>query len=45
MELSKADKKVARAILEKGMQREFQQGMERAEEILKAWRDGTAGTA
>jgi hypothetical protein len=41
MELSKSDKKVARAILEKGMQQEFLQGMERAEELLKAWRNGT----
>ncbi len=40
MELSKKDKKVAREVINKGLQREFENGLGQAEEILRNWRKG-----
>lgn len=38
LELSKKDKKIAREIIEIGLQKEFQQGMEKMEAILTHWK-------
>jgi hypothetical protein len=40
MELSKADKKAAREIIEKGLQQEFAAGLERSYQILADWKAG-----
>jgi len=40
MELTKRDKKVAREVIEKGLQREFENGLSKTEEILLKWRKG-----
>ena len=37
-EFSKAEKNIARPLLEKGLQKEFQHGLEMFESILKEWR-------
>lgn len=42
MELSKKDKKVAREVIEKGLQREFEVGLGKIEEILLNWRKGVS---
>lgn len=39
-ELSKSEKKVARAAIDKGLEAEFKEGMEKFEAILKDWRAG-----
>ena len=39
MELSKKDKKVARKIIEIGLQREFENGLSSFEAILKDWKE------
>ncbi len=39
-ELSKGEKKVARAAIDKGLDREFRKGMEEFEAIVKDWREG-----
>ena len=38
MELSKKDKKVAREIIDKGLQREFEDGLNKADSILQSWK-------
>lgn len=38
MELSKKDKKAAREIIEKGLQREFENGLSNADSILQSWK-------
>lgn len=40
MELSKKDKKVAREVIDTGLQREFEYGLSKTEEILLNWRKG-----
>lgn len=40
MELSKKDKKVAREVIETGLQREFEAGLSKTEELLLHWRKG-----
>ena len=40
MELSKADKKTAREIIEKGLQQEFANGLDRSYQILADWKAG-----
>ena len=40
MELSKKDKKVAREVIDKGLQREFENGLGKTEELLQIWRKG-----
>jgi hypothetical protein len=42
MELSKKDKKVAREVIETGLQREFENGLRKTEEILLNWRKGVS---
>ena len=44
MELSKADKKAAREIIEKGLQQEFANGLDRSYQILADWKAGNKGT-
>jgi len=39
-ELSKAEKKIARAAINKGLDAEFKEGLEKVEAIIKAWREG-----
>jgi len=39
MELSKADKKIAREIIEKGLQQEFAKGLFAADTILDDWKN------
>ncbi len=41
MELSKKDKKVAREVIEKGLQREFEKGLRKADFILQSWKSKT----
>lgn len=41
MELSKADKKAARSIIEKGLQKEFENGLNNFYEMLKSWKDNS----
>jgi hypothetical protein len=43
MELSKADKKVARSIIEKGLQKEFENGLNEFYQLLRDWKDNQAG--
>ena len=38
MELSKKDKKLAREIIEKGLNLEFERALSRSEQVLKEWR-------
>jgi len=38
MELSKKDKKAAREVIEKGLQREFENGLSKTDSILESWR-------
>ncbi|MEI6752401.1 MAG: hypothetical protein WCK78_04465 [Paludibacter sp.] len=38
MELSKKDKKVARDVIELGLQREIESGLSKADAILQAWK-------
>jgi hypothetical protein len=40
MELSKADKKAAREIIEKGLQQEFANGLDMSYQILADWKAG-----
>jgi len=40
MELSKKDKKAAREVIEKGLQREFEKGLSKTEKLLLNWRKG-----
>ena len=40
MELSKKDKKAAREVIEKGLQREFETGLSKTEKLLLNWRKG-----
>ncbi len=39
MELSKKDKKVAREIIEKGLQKELENGLLMAEKVLAKWKE------
>lgn len=39
-ELSKKEKKIARACIDKGLEAEFQKGMEKFETIIHDWRNG-----
>lgn len=43
MELTKKDKKVAREIIEKGLQKEYENGLRKAEKVLTQWRNNTLG--
>src|SRR6188474_1851497 len=43
-ELSKGEKKVARAAIDKGLDAEFREGMEKFEAIIKDWRAGKFAT-
>jgi hypothetical protein len=40
MELTKSDKKIARAIIEKGLQIEFGNGLNTAQRIIESWKVG-----
>ena len=40
IELTKSEKKVARAAIDKGLDAEFREGLENFEAILKDWREG-----
>jgi hypothetical protein len=42
-DLSKVDKKAARAAIDKGLEAEFREGLENFEAILKDWRAGKFG--
>ena len=42
MELSKQDKKVAREVIEIGLQRDFEYGLGKTEELLLNWRKGVS---
>ena len=44
MELSKKDKKVAREVIETGLQREFEKGLGKTEELLLKWRKGVGNS-
>jgi phospholipase/lecithinase/hemolysin len=39
-EFSKKDKRIAREAIEKGLQKEFQQGLQQFDAILQKWKDG-----
>lgn len=39
-QLTNAEKKIARAAIDKGLEAEFREGMENFEAIIKAWREG-----
>jgi hypothetical protein len=39
-ELPKLQKKVAREIIEKGLQREYQNGIEKVDAVIKKWKSG-----
>ena len=39
-ELTKSEKRVARAAIDKGLDTEFREGMEKFETIVKDWREG-----
>jgi len=39
-ELPKSQKKIARQIIEKGLQREYQNGIEKAEAVIEKWKSG-----
>jgi len=43
MELSKKERKILRSIIAKGMQREFAQGLEKAEAVIQGWRQNKPG--
>ncbi|CAN5143451.1 hypothetical protein BH09BAC6_BH09BAC6_24800 [soil metagenome] len=43
MELSKRDKKIVKALIDKAMHEEFRIGMEGFDAILKKWRDTNSG--
>lgn len=43
MDLAKKDKKVAREIIEKGLQKEYENGLRKAEKVLTQWRNNTLG--
>jgi hypothetical protein len=38
-ELSKKDKRIARELIEKGLQKEFQQGLQQFDAILQKWKN------
>jgi len=40
MEISKTDKNVAREVIEKALQRDFEEGLVKTEKILQNWREG-----
>jgi hypothetical protein len=40
MELSKGDKRIARTIIEKGLMKEFAEGLNKADKILNDWKQG-----
>lgn len=40
MELSKKDKKVARQIIEDGLQKELGKGLDKIDKLLKKWQEG-----
>lgn len=40
MELSKSDKRIARTIIEKGLMKEFEKGLNKADKILNDWKQG-----
>lgn len=42
-ELSKADKKIARRCIDKGVDAEFREGLEKFEAIIRDWRSGKFG--
>ena len=39
MELSKKDRKVARQIIEDGLQKEFGKGLDKIDKVLKKWKE------
>ncbi|NII25332.1 hypothetical protein HB364_09580 [Pseudoflavitalea sp. X16] len=39
IELSKKDKRIARELIEKGLQKEFQQGLQQFDAILQKWKN------
>ncbi|SFE35560.1 hypothetical protein SAMN05518672_105381 [Chitinophaga sp. CF118] len=39
VELSKKDKRIARDVIEKGLQKEFQQGLQQFDAILQKWKN------
>ncbi|MDB5280491.1 MAG: hypothetical protein JWR61_5446 [Ferruginibacter sp.] len=41
-ELTKAEKKIARAAIDKGLHAEFKEGLENFESILQDWRQGNS---
>ena len=41
-ELPKSQKKIARQIIEKGLQREYQIGIEKVEAVIEKWKSGKA---
>jgi hypothetical protein len=41
MELSKSDNRIARTIIEKGLMKEFEKGLNKADKILTDWIQGT----
>ena len=40
IELSKKDKRIARELIEKGLPKEFQQGLQKFDDILQKWKNG-----
>ena len=40
IEFSKKDKRIARELIEKGLQKEFQQGLQQFDAILQNWKNG-----
>jgi hypothetical protein len=40
MEISKKDKKAAREVIDKALQRDFEEGLSKTETILQNWRQG-----
>jgi hypothetical protein len=40
-ELPKSQKKIARQIIETGLQREYQNGIEKADGVIEKWKSGT----
>ncbi len=43
MELSKSQKRLAREIIEKGLQAEFARGLSAADKILSGWKNQSSG--
>ena len=39
-ELPKSQKKIARHIIEKGLQREYQKGLEKVDSVIEKWKSG-----